>query len=62
MLSQARAQSCVDYLIEKGIPADRLTTVGMGEGEPFTILAVTRVTELINSKKATSLQKALLND
>ncbi len=37
VLSQARAQSCVDYLIEKGIPADRLTAVGMGEGEPFTI-------------------------
>jgi len=36
-LSQSRAQSCVDYLIEKGIPADRLTAVGMGEGEPFTI-------------------------
>ena len=37
VLSQSRAQSCVDYLIEKGIPADRLTAVGMGEGEPFTI-------------------------
>ena len=37
VLSQARAQSCVDYLIEKGIPSDRLTAVGMGEGEPFTI-------------------------
>ena len=36
-LSQSRAQSCVDYLIEKGIPAERLTAVGMGEGEPFTI-------------------------
>jgi len=36
-LSQKRAQSCVDYLIEKGIPADRLTAVGMGESEPFEI-------------------------
>jgi peptidoglycan-associated lipoprotein len=37
VLSQKRAQSCVDYLIEKGIPADRLTAVGMGESEPFEI-------------------------
>lgn len=36
-LSLARAQSCVDYLIEKGIAKDRLTAVGMGEKEPFTI-------------------------
>lgn len=36
-LSLARAQSCVDYLIEKGIAADRLTAVGMGEKEPFKI-------------------------
>lgn len=36
-LSQKRAQSCVDYLIQKGIPADRLTAVGMGESEPFEI-------------------------
>jgi len=38
-LSLARAQSCVDYLIEKGIATDRLTAVGMGEQEPFTIPA-----------------------
>ena len=37
VLSQSRAQSCVDYLIEKGIASDRLTAVGMGEGEPFVI-------------------------
>jgi peptidoglycan-associated lipoprotein len=36
-LSLARAQSCVDYLIEKGIATDRLTAVGMGEKEPFKI-------------------------
>jgi len=36
-LSQKRAQSCVDYLIEKGIPTERLTAVGMGESEPFEI-------------------------
>lgn len=37
VLSQKRAQSCVDYLIEKGVAADRLTAVGRGETEPFTI-------------------------
>lgn len=36
-LSQKRAQSCVDYLINKGVPAERLTAVGMGESEPFEI-------------------------
>jgi peptidoglycan-associated lipoprotein len=37
VLSQNRAQSCVDYLISKGIKADRLGAVGMGEKEPFAI-------------------------
>ncbi len=37
VLSQSRAQSCVDYLIEKGIASNRLTAVGMGEEEPFVI-------------------------
>ena len=36
-LSLARAKSCVDYLIEKGIKADRLTAKGLGESEPRTI-------------------------
>jgi len=36
-LSQRRAQSCVDYLISKGIAEDRLIAVGMGENEPFVI-------------------------
>lgn len=30
-LSQKRAQSCVDYLIQQGIPKDRLVPVGYGE-------------------------------
>ncbi|MCB0395844.1 MAG: OmpA family protein [Flavobacteriales bacterium] len=30
-LSQNRAKSCVDYLISKGIPADRMVPVGYGE-------------------------------
>ncbi len=36
-LSLARAKSCVDYLIEKGISADRLTAKGLGESEPREI-------------------------
>jgi peptidoglycan-associated lipoprotein len=38
-LSQRRADSCVAYLIGKGIPADRLVAVGKGEREPFKIPA-----------------------
>ncbi|MCT4581862.1 MAG: OmpA family protein [Flavobacteriales bacterium] len=33
-LSQRRAQSCVDYLISKGIPAERMVAKGMGETIP----------------------------
>lgn len=36
-LSLGRAKSCVDYLISKGIKADRLTAKGFGETEPRTI-------------------------
>lgn len=36
-LSLARAKSCVDYLISKGIKADRLTAKGLGESEPREI-------------------------
>ncbi|MEY2963716.1 MAG: hypothetical protein RL754_977 [Bacteroidota bacterium] len=38
-LSLARAQSCVDYLIGRGIASDRLAAVGMGEKDPFVIPA-----------------------
>jgi OOP family OmpA-OmpF porin len=34
-LSQARAQSCVDYLITKGIKKDRLIAKGWGEKQPI---------------------------
>ncbi len=33
-LSQNRAQSCVDYLVEKGVSADRLVAIGMSDTEP----------------------------
>ncbi|MBA4242044.1 MAG: hypothetical protein C0448_15075 [Sphingobacteriaceae bacterium] len=35
ILSQARAQSCVDYLISKGITKDRLLPTGYGEKKPL---------------------------
>jgi outer membrane protein OmpA-like peptidoglycan-associated protein len=34
-LSQERAKSCVDYLISKGIPKERLVPQGYGETEPL---------------------------
>jgi len=34
-LSQRRAKSCVDYLISKGISADRLQATGFGESKPL---------------------------
>ncbi len=37
VLSQKRADTCVSYLISKGIDARRLTAIGRGEEEPFTI-------------------------
>jgi len=36
-LAQRRAQSVVDYLIDAGIPSDRLTAKGYGKSEPKTV-------------------------
>lgn len=36
-LSQKRAQSCVDYLISKGIEQERLVPKGYGEGSPLVV-------------------------
>lgn len=36
-LSQQRAQACVDYLISKGIAAERLEAEGLGKSEPYTM-------------------------
>jgi Outer membrane protein and related peptidoglycan-associated (lipo)proteins len=35
-LSEKRAQSVVDYLISKGIPADKISARGMGKSNPVT--------------------------
>lgn len=40
ILSQKRAQSVVDFLIEKGIDAERLTAKGYGKSKPQTVSAV----------------------
>lgn len=37
VLSQHRADTCVSYLVSKGIARERLTPVGRGEDEPFVI-------------------------
>ncbi len=44
-LSQKRAQSAVEYLISKGIVADRLIARGYGENVPEASCACTRCTE-----------------
>ena len=36
-LSQRRAQSVCDYLVEQGIAADRLSPIGYGKSEPVTV-------------------------
>lgn len=35
-LSEQRARSVLDYLVSKGIPADKITARGMGEANPVT--------------------------
>ena len=37
ILSQKRAQSCVDYLVSKGIAAERMVAKGMGETSPLRL-------------------------
>ena len=37
ILSQKRADACINYLIENGIDTERLTATGMGEKEPFVM-------------------------
>ena len=55
-LSQLRAQSCVNYLIEKGIAADRMVPVGMGPDEP--VIAMDLIKKMAtNEEKEAAHQK-----
>jgi outer membrane protein OmpA-like peptidoglycan-associated protein/tetratricopeptide (TPR) repeat protein len=47
-LSQRRAQSAVDYLIKKGISADRMTAQGYGENQLLTDCACSRCSDSEN--------------
>ncbi|NPA43932.1 MAG: OmpA family protein [Chlorobi bacterium] len=49
-LSERRAKSVVDYLISKGIKADRLTAVGNGEKSPRRIVSNTKTGREILAK------------
>lgn len=44
-LSQRRAQSAVNYLISRGIDANRLSAIGYGESQPAAQCACSRCTE-----------------
>ena len=37
ILSQQRADACIQYLVSSGISADRLVSNGRGESEPYTL-------------------------
>ncbi|MBK7944476.1 MAG: OmpA family protein [Flavobacteriales bacterium] len=51
-LSQLRAQACVNYLIEKGIAADRMVPVGMGPDEPVIAMDVIKKMATVEEKEA----------
>lgn len=59
-LSQQRAQVVVDYLIQKGIAADRLTAVGYGESTPKVVDQVV-VADSPFLKEGTLLSEAFIN-
>jgi peptidoglycan-associated lipoprotein len=54
-LSQQRAQACVDYLVSKGIDANRLKAEGKGKNEPYTLKK-----DLGNLKAGTVLTKEVV--
>lgn len=68
VLSQKRAQSVVDYLVSKGIAADRLTAKGYGEERPLikdaeiAKLKSTEEKEAAHQKNRRSEFKVLRND
>lgn len=51
-LSQARAQSCVDYLVQKGIKLERLIPQGYGETQPIPGHECATIEALKNKDKA----------
>jgi len=55
-LSEARAKTCVDYLISKGIASDRMVPVGMGEKQPRKL-----VKDVGGFKAATLMTEAFIN-
>lgn len=59
-LSQQRAQVVVDYLIQNGVAADRLTAVGYGESTPKVVDAVV-AQETPFLKEGTELTEQLIN-
>lgn len=67
-LSKKRAQSCVDYLIEKGIPADRMQAVGYGESslkisdEAIAKLPTVQEREAAHQENRRTVFKVLRND
>lgn len=59
-LSQQRAQVVVDYLIQKGIEADRLTAAGYGESTPKVVDQIV-VSESPFLKEGTLLTESFIN-
>lgn len=52
-LSQRRAQTCVDFLVSKGIPKERMQAQGMGEKEPAYTVDGVQLTEAYIKKLKT---------
>jgi len=59
VLSQRRAQSVIDFLIEKGIAKDRLTAKGYGKNVPKTITP--RIAQQTGFPEGTVLTEAFIN-
>lgn len=60
-LAQRRAQSCVDYLISKGIAKERLVAKGWGEDRPLRLPNGTVLTEKYISTKKTEKEREALH-